>query len=95
VDKLELNKARTPRDRIVFHSIRHTVATQLAKSLNLKDLMEVLGWRTVTMAMRYVHGNETAKAAALAGLYSVMAPGPRQTGTVIPFRPAAKTEAAE
>jgi integrase len=85
VDKLELNKARTKRDRIVFHSIRHSVATELAKTLNLKDLMEVMGWRTVQMAMRYVHGNEVAKANALAGLHDALAPKPK-TRTIVPFR---------
>ena len=80
VDKLELNDGRTERDRIVFHSIRHTVATRLAQRLGPRDLMDVMGWRTVQMAMRYVHGNEDAKAKALSTLGS--AP---KTGRVIDF----------
>ena len=57
-----------------FHSIRHSVATELARHLNLRDLMDVMGWRTVQMAMRYVHGNEKAKRNALAGLENTMKP---------------------
>lgn len=65
---LNLNDGRAKRDRISFHSIRHTVATNLAKVLNLRDLMDVMGWRTVQMAMRYVKGDEQTQARALAGL---------------------------
>lgn len=85
VDKLELNNGRTKRQRIVFHSIRHTVATELAKTLNLKDLMEVLGWRTVQTAMRYIKGNEIAKANALASLHGTMK-SKKKSGTVVPMR---------
>jgi integrase len=78
---LGLNEGRTKRDRIVFHSIRHTVATRLAQRLGPRDLMDVMGWRTVQMAMRYVHGNESAKMAAL----SMLGVAP-ESSNVIPFR---------
>ena len=81
VDKLELNKERSKRDRLVFHSIRHTVATRLAQKLGPRDLMDLMGWRTVEMAMRYVHSNEDAKAKALSSLGS--AP---PTGKLLPFQ---------
>ncbi len=68
VGELGLNQDREGRDRVVFHSIRHTVATRLAQRLGPRDLMDVMGWRTVQMAMRYVHGNEDAKAKALSML---------------------------
>lgn len=68
VNELKLNEGQPARNRISFHSIRHSVATELAKHLNLRDLMEVMGWRTVQMAMRYIHGNQKAKRNALAGL---------------------------
>lgn len=71
VEKLGLNEGRDPRDRIVFHSIRHTVATRLAKTLTVRDLMETMGWRTSQMAIRYVHGNEAAKKKALSMLGGV------------------------
>ncbi len=80
VEALGLNEGREPRDRITFHSIRHSVATALARRLNLRDLMEVMGWRTVQMAMRYVHGDEDAKRAALAGLNK------ERPGKVLPFQ---------
>lgn len=81
VDDLGLNEGRGKRDRLVFHSIRHSVATRLAQRLGPRDLMDVMGWRTVQMAMRYVHGNEAAKAKALATLGT--AP---EEGKVLPFR---------
>lgn len=49
-----LNKNRETNDKIVFHSIRHYVATQLAKHLTLKELMDTLGWTTPEMALRYM-----------------------------------------
>jgi len=81
VDDLGLNEGRGKRDRLVFHSIRHSVATRLAQRLGPRDLMDVMGWRTVQMAMRYVHGNEAAKAKALAMLGT--AP---EEGKVLPFQ---------
>lgn len=80
VDKLELNKGRTQRDRVVFHSIRHTVATRLAAVLGVRELMDVMGWRTVQMAMRYVKSDEAKKARALSMLGTIP-----QEGKVLPF----------
>jgi len=81
VESLGFNEGRTKRDRLVFHSIRHTVATRLAQRLGPRDLMDVMGWRTVQMAMRYVHANEDAKMKALSMLGT--APG---TGKILPFQ---------
>ena len=87
VDELELNRARSKRDRISFHSIRHTTATNLAKTLNPRDLMDVMGWRTVQMAMRYVHANEDAKSKALASLHDAMLSEPEpKAGSLIHFK---------
>ncbi|QJB57384.1 site-specific integrase [Pseudodesulfovibrio sp. zrk46] len=84
VDKeLKLNEGQTKRNRLTFHSIRHTVATNLARSLNLRDLMDVMGWRTVQMAMRYVKGSEDAQATALAGLEGGLS---TDKGKVVPLR---------
>ncbi len=80
-EKLELNAGRGTRDKIVFHSIRHSVATRLAQRLGPRDLMDIMGWRTVQMAMRYVHGNDDAKMKAL----SMLGATP-ETGKVLPFR---------
>lgn len=79
---LKFNEGRTKHDRLTFHSIRHTVATNLAKRLNLRDLMEVMGWRTVQMAMRYVKGSEDAQAKALSALERGMV---GEGGKVIPM----------
>ncbi len=81
VEKLGLNEGRSERDRISFHSIRHTVATRLAQRLGLRELMDVMGWKTVQMAMRYVHANEDAKMKAL----SMLGTAP-EAGKVLPFR---------
>lgn len=81
VDRLGLNQGRSKRDRIVFHSIRHTVATRLAATgLGIRELMDIMGWRIVQMAMRYVHSNEDRKAKALASLGATPA-----KGKVVPF----------
>lgn len=85
VDNLGLNEGRTKRDKIVFHSIRHTVATRLARILGPRDLMDIMGWRTVVMAMRYVHSNEDAKLKALS-----MLGAPPAKANVLPFSKASK-----
>lgn len=84
VERLGLNEDRTRLDRVVFHSIRHTVATRLAARLRPRDLMDVMGWRTVQMAMRYVHGNEDAKEKALSMLGT-----PPRSGKILPFQTSA------
>ena len=71
VETLGLNEGRDPQNRIVFHSIRHTVATRLAKCLTVRDLMDVMGWRTVQMAVRYIHGDKDKQTKALSLLGSI------------------------
>lgn len=62
---LKLNENRKRLDRISFHSIRHTVATELANQLDLRSLMDVMGWKVPAMALRYMHGNKEATLNAL------------------------------
>jgi integrase len=81
VENLGFNAGRGKRDRLVFHSIRHSVATRLAQRLGPRDLMDIMGWRTVQMAMRYVHGNDDAKMKALSMLGVAS-----DTGKILPFR---------
>lgn len=39
-----------------FHDLRHTVATRLGMAgTDLKTMMEIMGWKTTKMAMRYQH----------------------------------------
>jgi len=44
-DNLGFNKGRDKRNRISFHIIRHTVATNLARQLDIRGLMDIMGWR--------------------------------------------------
>jgi integrase len=59
VEKLKLNEGRDRLDRLTFHSIRHTVASKLAPILDLRSLMDVMGWRQVKMAARYMHSDDS------------------------------------
>ena len=83
VESLGLNEGRSHRDRVSFHTIRHTVATQLAKSLDVRSLMDIMGWKVVAMAARYIHSNEDTKRAAMAALEKTLAPQGKTK--VIPF----------
>ncbi|MCT4628022.1 site-specific integrase [Halodesulfovibrio sp.] len=65
IQTLGFNEGRARLDRITFHSIRHTVATELANRLDLRSLMDIMGWKVPAMALRYMHGNELQKLAAL------------------------------
>lgn len=68
VEGLGYNDGKDRYNKISFHSIRHSVATELAKSLTVRDLMDVMGWKTVQMAMRYVKGDVNSQGSALEGL---------------------------
>lgn len=65
VNNLGLNEGRDRLDRISFHTIRHSVATELAKVLDLRSLMDIMGWKVPAMALRYMHGDEEAARNAL------------------------------
>ena len=84
IQEQKMNEGRGPRDRISFHSIRHTVATNLAGILDIRSLMDVMGWKQVAMAARYVHSNESTKRAAMAALEKTLAPA--EKGKIIPFK---------
>ncbi len=83
VQEQKMNEGRGPRDRISFHTIRHTVATNLAGILDVRSLMDIMGWKQVAMAARYVHSNENTKRAAMAALEKTLAP--QDKAKVIPF----------
>lgn len=68
VSRLGLNEDRARLDCISFHSIRHTVATELAKQIDIRSLMDIMGWKVPAMALRYMHGNSSAKQSALDNL---------------------------
>ena len=69
-----MNDGRDPRDRVSFHSIRHSVATALAGKLDIRNLMDVMGWKQISMAARFVHSNEDTKRAALDALENTLTP---------------------
>jgi len=68
VRNLGLNDGRGPHDKIDFHSIRHTVATRLARRLTIRELMDVMGWRVMAMAARYIKSDDATVRSALDSL---------------------------
>jgi integrase len=89
VEEMGLNRGRSQRERITFHSIRHTVATELAKRLSLRELMDTMGWKSVSMAARYVHTDQDNQKSAMAGLENMLSPIP---APVIPIKKRKKRE---
>ncbi len=81
VNALGLNDGRTEHDKITFHSIRHTVATRLARRLTIRELMDVMGWKVMAMAARYIKSDDATVRSALEFLGE-------KGGKVIPLRKA-------
>lgn len=59
VDKLKLNNGITDRrDRVVFHTLRHTCCSFLAmQGVLLLTIKGLIGWKTLSQAARYAHLN--------------------------------------
>lgn len=70
VERLGLNEGRTDRrDRIVFHSLRHTAASWLVNSgVPLPHIARIIGHKTLTMTSRYSHVSDHAMTEAIAVL---------------------------
>lgn len=69
VEALGLNEGRDKRDRVVFHTLRHTAATRLAQAgTSLPDLQALGGWKSPLMALRYAHDDKRSKRKAMAAL---------------------------
>lgn len=69
VNSLRLNEDRGPRDRVSFHSLRHTAATLAARrGVPVKDLQILFGWKTAAMVFRYAKGDESIQRRAMQGL---------------------------
>ena len=69
VEHLKMNKDRDPRDKVTFHSLRHTAATLAARrGTPIKDLQVLFGWKTPAMVFRYAKGDEDTQRRAMQGL---------------------------
>lgn len=83
VEILGLNDGRSKRDRVVFHTLRHTGATRLGQSNTpLRDMMDLAGWKTPSMALRYQHSGDAGRRKAMSALESMMQTEPAK---VIPL----------
>lgn len=72
VEELGLNEGRGKLDRIVFHSLRHSGATRLGQSgVPLRDMMDLAGWKTPLMALRYQNSGDAGRRRAMAALESM------------------------
>lgn len=72
VEELGLNEGRSRLDRLVFHSLRHSGATRLGQSgIPLRDMMDLAGWKTPSMALRYQHSGDAGRRRAMAALESM------------------------
>jgi len=74
VENLGLNEGREDRrEKIVFHSLRHTSASMmLSAGVDIRSLQAIFGWSTLQMAGRYAHAVDTAKVNAVATLEKVL-----------------------
>lgn len=73
VEELGLNAGRSKLDRLVFHSLRHSGATKLGQSgIPLRDMMDLAGWKTPSMALRYQHSGDSGRRRAMMALEGMM-----------------------
>lgn len=88
VEDLKLNEGRTDRrDRIVFHSLRHTSASMmLSAGVDIRSLQAIFGWSTLQMAGRYAHAVDEAKVKAVKSLETALTI--RRKGKVVPINKA-------
>jgi len=74
VDKLGLNKGITDkRDKVVFHTLRHTFASWLAmQGTPIYTIKELMGHKTLAMTERYSHLAPDTKREAVRGLETML-----------------------
>lgn len=70
VENLALNEGRNDRrDRLVFHSLRHSAASMLLEAgEHVRTIQEIFGWSTLAMVQRYLHPTAESKVRALKSL---------------------------
>jgi len=61
---LKISKVRP----FVIYSLRHTFATRLAPHVDAWTLCKIMGWESLSVAMRYIHPSEDAVLAAVTKL---------------------------
>ncbi|RLA84268.1 MAG: hypothetical protein DRG40_06000 [Deltaproteobacteria bacterium] len=74
VDALGLNRGvEDPRERVVFHTLRHTFASWLAsRGTPLHVIQKLLGHRTIRMTERYSHLLPSAEKEAIKGIENMV-----------------------
>lgn len=83
VRDLKLNDGRSPREKLAFHSLRHTAATHAARrGVPGKDMQVIFGWKTPAMVFRYAKGSEDVQRRAARGIAQSLL---SQEGKVLPF----------
>lgn len=85
VEDLKLNEGREDRrEKIVFHSLRHTSASMmLSAGVDIRSLQSIFGWSTLQMAGRYAHAVDEAKVKAVKSLETALKP--QQQAKIIPI----------
>ncbi|MFZ5571823.1 MAG: tyrosine-type recombinase/integrase [Thermodesulfobacteriota bacterium] len=88
VDRLGLNKNVTdPRDKVVFHSLRHTAASWLLNSgADLPIIQKILGHKEISTTMRYAKVRDDRAMDALQRLGEKQIEPDQKNGNVIHFR---------
>jgi integrase len=76
VAELGLNNGVTdPRDKVVFHTLRHTYASWLVEQgANIRLVGDLLGHKTLIMTTRYTHTTADAQRAAVEALSKSLTP---------------------
>lgn len=69
VNHLGLNKDRNSRDKVSYHTLRHTAATIAARNgASVKDLQIMFGWKSASMVFTYVKSNKDEQKQAMSGI---------------------------
>ena len=68
------------------------MATELAQTLSIRELMDTMGWKVVAMAARYTHTNPEAQHRALSGLENLLTSEPAR---VIEFKRSSKNMSSQ
>ena len=78
IEELKLNAGRADRrDRLVFHSLRHSAASMLLEAgEHIRTIQQIFGWSTLAMVQRYLHPTEESQVRAMASLDAMLSKRP-------------------